>query len=154
VLQQYRLQSLNDELANGRPWDLDPDRPLDLDDPGWPTLGRPTHRLPARVEASARLEGALVSPGTVVCGEVRRSVLGPGVVVEPGARVHDAVLLDDCVVAADALVEHAVLDRGARIGPGAVVGGQGGDGPALVGEQAQVPEGATVKPGGRFGDSG
>jgi glucose-1-phosphate adenylyltransferase len=23
VLQQYRLQSLNDELANGRPWDLD-----------------------------------------------------------------------------------------------------------------------------------
>jgi glucose-1-phosphate adenylyltransferase len=23
VLQQYRLQSLNDQLANGRPWDLD-----------------------------------------------------------------------------------------------------------------------------------
>jgi ADP-glucose pyrophosphorylase len=30
----------------------------------------------------------------------------------------------------------------------------GGDGPALVGEQAQVPEAATVKPGGRFGGSG
>jgi glucose-1-phosphate adenylyltransferase len=129
---------------------LDPERPLDLDDPDWPILGRPTHRLPARVEASARLEGALVSPGAVVCGEVRRSVLGPGVVVEPGARVNDAVLLDDCEVAADARVEHAVLDRGARVGPGAVVGGQGGDGPALVGEQAQVPGGATVKPGGRF----
>jgi glucose-1-phosphate adenylyltransferase len=132
---------------------LDPERPLDLDDPGWPILGRPTHRLPARIEASARLEGALVSPGAVVCGEVRRSVLGPGVVVEPGAQVSDAVLLDDCVVAADARVEHAVLDRGVRVGPGAVVGGQGGDGPALVGEQAQVPEAATVKPGGRFGGS-
>ena len=133
---------------------LDPERPLDLDDPGWPILGRPTHRLPARVEASARLEDALVSPGAVVCGEVGRSVLGPGVVVEPGARVRDAVLLDDCVIAADARVERAVLDRGVRVGPGAVVGGEGGDGPALVGERAKVPEGVTVQPGGRFGDSG
>jgi ADP-glucose pyrophosphorylase len=80
-------------------------------------------------------------------------VLGPGVVVEPGALVRDAVLLDDGVVAADARVEHAVLDRGARVGPGAVVGGQGGDGPALVGERSQVPEGAKVDPGGRFGGS-
>jgi glucose-1-phosphate adenylyltransferase len=36
---------------------LDPERPLDLDDPDWPILGRAPHRLPARVEGSARLEG-------------------------------------------------------------------------------------------------
>jgi glucose-1-phosphate adenylyltransferase len=129
---------------------LDPERPLDLDDPDWPILGRAPHRLPARIEGSARLDGALLSPGTVVAGEVTRSVLGPGVVVEPGAVVREAVLLDDCVVAAGALVERAVLDRGVRVGPGAGVGGQGGDGPALVGEEAQVPGGTVVAPGGRF----
>jgi glucose-1-phosphate adenylyltransferase len=129
---------------------LDPERPLDLDDPDWPVLGRAPHRLPARVEGSARLDGALLSPGTVVAGEVTRSVLGPGVVVEPGAVVREAVLLDDCVVAAGALVERAVLDRGVRVGPGAGVGGRGGDGPALVGEEAQVPGGTVVAPGGRF----
>src|SRR5215208_943208 len=80
--------------------ELDPERPLELDDPAWPVLGRAPHRLPARVEGSARLDRALLSPGTTVCGEVTRSVLGPGVVVEPGASVRDAVLLDDCVVAA------------------------------------------------------
>ena len=133
---------------------LDPERPLDLDDPARPILGRPVHRPPARVEASARLEGALLSPGAFVRGEVRRSVLGPGVVIEPGAQVRDAVLLDDCVVAAGARVEHAVLDRGARVGPAARIGGPGGEGPALVAEHAQVPEGATVKPGGRFGGPG
>jgi glucose-1-phosphate adenylyltransferase len=133
---------------------LDPERPLDLDDPDWPVLGRAPHRLPARVEGSARLREALLSPGTVVCGEVGHSVLGPGVVVEPGATVRDAVLLDDCVVAAGASVERAVLDRGVRVGPGAVVGGPGGDGPALVGEEARVPGGATVGPGGRFGRDG
>jgi glucose-1-phosphate adenylyltransferase len=133
---------------------LDPERPLDLDDPAWPVLGRPPHRLPARVEGSARLREALLSPGTVVCGAVTHSVLGPGVVVEPGATVRDAVLLDDCVVAAGASVERAVLDRGVRVGPEAVVGGPGGDGPALVGEEVRVPGGAVVAPGGRLGRDG
>jgi glucose-1-phosphate adenylyltransferase len=83
---------------------------------------------------------------------VTRSVLGPGVGVEPGAAVRDAVLLDDCVVAAGARVERAVLDRGVRVGPGAWVGaaGDGGE-PALVAEDAQVPRDATVGPGGRSG---
>jgi glucose-1-phosphate adenylyltransferase len=131
---------------------LDPERPLDLDDPAWPVLGRAPHRLPARVEGSARLTAALLAPGTVVCGEVARSVLGPGVAVEPGATVRDAVLLDDCVVAAGARVERAVLDRGVRVGPAARVGADGDGGePALVGAEAQVPRGATVGPGGRFG---
>jgi glucose-1-phosphate adenylyltransferase len=133
---------------------VDPERPLDLDDPAWPVLGRAPHRLPARVEGSARLDGALLSPGAVVAGEVTRSVLGPGVVVEPGAVVREAVLLDDCVVAGGARVERAVLDRGARVGPGASVGDQGDEGPALVGEEARVPGGAVVPPGGRFGKGG
>jgi glucose-1-phosphate adenylyltransferase len=133
---------------------LDPERPLDLDDPDWPVLGRAPHRLPARVEGAARLDGALLSPGTVVAGEVTRSVLGPGVAVEPGAVVREAVLLDDCVVAAGALVERAVLDRGVRVGPGAGVGGQGGDGPALAGQEAQIPGGTMVAPGGRFAQDG
>jgi glucose-1-phosphate adenylyltransferase len=134
---------------------LDPERPLDLDDPDWPILGRAPHRLPARVESSARVDGALLSPGSVVCGEVTRSVLGPGVVVEPGAVVRDAVLLDDCVVAAGARVERAVLDRGVRVGPDARVGRSDDDGePALVGEEARVPRGATVAPGGRLGQDG
>jgi glucose-1-phosphate adenylyltransferase len=134
---------------------LDPERPLDLDDPSWPVLGRTPQRLPARVEGSARLDGALLSPGAVVAGEVTRSVLGPGVVVEPGAAVRDAVLLEDCVVAAGARVERAVLDRGVRVGRGARVGGAGDDGrPALVGEEARIPPDAVVAPAGRFGRDG
>ena len=54
------------------------------------------------------------------------------------------------LVEAGAAVERSVLDRGVRVGPGAVVGGQGGDGPALVAEEASVPRDATVAPGGRF----
>jgi glucose-1-phosphate adenylyltransferase len=65
---------------------LDPERPLELDDPAWPVLGRAPHRLPARVEGSARLDRALLSPGTTVCGEVTRSVLGRGWWSSPARR--------------------------------------------------------------------
>jgi glucose-1-phosphate adenylyltransferase len=130
---------------------LDPERPLDLDDPAWPILGRIPSRLPARVEASARLNRALVAPGAVVAGEVARSVLGPGVVVEAGATVRDAVLIDDAVVEAGALVERAVVDRRARIGRAAKVGEPGAAAEiALVGQDADVPTGERVPAGGRF----
>jgi acetyltransferase-like isoleucine patch superfamily enzyme len=54
------------------------------------------------------------------------------------------------VIGAGARVERAVLDRAARVGPDARVGRAGDDGePALIGEAARVPRGATVAPGGR-----
>ena len=75
----------------------DPPR-LDLDDPGWPIRTHGGQRPPARLRPGAAVEDSLVSPACVVCGTVRGSVLGPGVVVEPGASVVDSVVLADTVV--------------------------------------------------------
>ena len=47
------------------------------------------------------------------------------------------------------------LDRGVQVGPDARVGRSDDDGdPALIGEEAHVPRGATVAPGGRLGQDG
>ena len=96
---------------------LGPDGPP-LDDPGWPILTRPQIRRPAHVAAGARVEDSLISPACRVDGEVVRSVLGPGVVVERGARVEDAVVLPDAVLATGASVRCAVVDEGARVPEG------------------------------------
>ena len=96
---------------------LEPDGPQ-LDDPEWPILTRAHARRPARIETRARVEDALVSPACRIEGEVRRSVLGPGVVVERGARVEDAVVLPDATIAAGASVRRAVVDEGMRVEPG------------------------------------
>jgi glucose-1-phosphate adenylyltransferase len=58
----------------------------------WPVLTRWPELPAARVDAGAVLEDVVVSAGCRVHGTVRRSVLGPGVVVEPGALVEDSVL--------------------------------------------------------------
>ena len=73
VLQQYRLQSLNDQLANGRPWDLDRTYGgLRLLPPQ--SSGRPAHP-PAAGPGGALgpVGGRPGVPGAVVCGEGRRS---------------------------------------------------------------------------------
>ena len=117
--------------------DLLDDRPgLQLDDPGWPILSYGTWRLPARIEASARVEGSLVSPGCRISGKVVRSVLAPGVVVEEGAEVRDSVVLYDVTVRSGASVARAIVDDRAEVGEGAKVGKKGEI--ALVGPGEQV----------------
>jgi glucose-1-phosphate adenylyltransferase len=79
-------------------------------------------RPAARVRSSARVADSLLSPGCDVAGEVSGSVLGPGVVVERGARVHDSVIFEGVVVRSGAAVQTAVVDEHSEIRRTARVG--------------------------------
>ena len=127
---------------------------LDLDSRTWPILTLAPTRPPARVGASARIDDGRIGPGADVRGEVVRSVLGPGVVVEEGATVRDSVVLADAVVRERASVERAVLDERVEVGAGARVGRREGEIVAVgmggsIGEDEEVSPGARVEPGGR-----
>jgi glucose-1-phosphate adenylyltransferase len=131
---------------------LSPEPPIDLDDPAWPLHTRGGRHSAARILPGAVLDESLVSGGTRVAGEVRGSVLSPGVVVEKGATVVDSVLLPGVRVRAGARVVRAVLDDGVDVGERAVVGGNGDI--ALVGRRARVGDGTEVAAGARFPEPG
>lgn len=95
---------------------------LELDDPLWPVFTRDHQRLPARIRSGALVEDSLVSPGCVVAGTVRHSVLGPGVTVAADAVVENAVVLTDVEIREEAEVRYAIVDQDAVIGKGALVG--------------------------------
>lgn len=97
---------------------LEPEPQLRLDDPEWPIL--------TRVEATARIESSLISPGCNVKGSVIRSVLGPGIVVDEGVEVIESVVLGNSLNAAD--VRRAIVDEGVN----AVQETSGGDEPAVI----------------------
>ncbi|HTM58344.1 MAG TPA: sugar phosphate nucleotidyltransferase [Candidatus Udaeobacter sp.] len=126
-----------------------------LDDRRWPILTRDEERPPVVVRDGARIEQSLVSNGCRIAGEVRRSVLSPGVVVEAGAVVEDSVVFSDSVIESGARVHRSIVDKYTRIGAGAAVGGPAtkGAGPAwldslvLVGKDARVPGNAMIEPG-------
>jgi glucose-1-phosphate adenylyltransferase len=66
---------------------------------------------------------SLVSPGCIISGgEVRQSVLSPGVQVHSGAEVSGSVLLHGVDVGRGAVVRRAILDKGVVVPPGARIG--------------------------------
>lgn len=126
--------------------------PIDLDDPGWPIFTKEAaRRAPAHVLADATAQGSLLGPAATIGGHVERSVIGRGVIVEPGAVVRDSVVLPGAIVRAGATVERAVLDERTEVAAGGRVGEAGGD-VALVGLEATVGEDDHVPGGGRFPD--
>jgi glucose-1-phosphate adenylyltransferase len=129
---------------------LDEEPPLDLDDPSWPVHTRGGRHSAARVLDDGQIENSLLSGGTRISGNVRGSVLSPGVIVERGATVIDSVLLPGVRVRSGATVTRAVLDDGVEIGAGATVGGDGEI--TLVGREAKVAEGAELAAGARYPD--
>ncbi len=95
---------------------------LDLYDPEWVVHTRSYEKAPVKLGPQADVDGTILSNGCQIFGVVERSVIAPGVVVEPGARVRDSVILNDTVIRADAEVERCIVDKEAVIGVGARVG--------------------------------
>ncbi len=126
---------------------------LVLDDPRWPILTRDEERPPVHVGEGADISDSVVANGCRVRGRVVRSVLSPGVTVEPGAEVIESVIMSDVVVERGARVRNAVVDKYVRVGEGAEVGW--GEPPAarehdwlegltLIGKDASLPPGLKV----------
>ena len=74
------------------------------------------------MRAGCHVEDSLVSAGADVAGTVVGSVLGPGVVVEPGAHVEDCVLWADVRVERGAHVTTTIADDRTVFGRDCVVG--------------------------------
>jgi len=127
-----------------------------FDDLDWPILTQQPQRVPPRVRGGACVVDSLLSSGCQISGSVERSVLGPGVVVEAGARVRDSVVFADVVVGADATVDWSVVDRDVRVGIGASVGDPAADATAdsdavtLVGRGSTIGDGVVVEGGARL----
>ncbi len=122
--------------------------PINLYDPEWPVHTRNEELAPALLGANAQLEGALLSNGCLVDGEVRESILFGGVSVEAGARVEGSILFPGVRVASGAHVRGAILDKRVRVGAGANIGGSGAI--TVVGKGATIPEGMQVGEGARI----
>lgn len=91
---------------------------LQLDRPGWPLITNAESTPPAWIDTRATVSSSLVSAGCHIHGEVEHSVIGPGVVVEAGARVSRSVLLGQTTVPAGAALESVIADVGAEIPTG------------------------------------
>ena len=115
---------------------------LDLNDPDSRIFSRNVARPPQYIGANAVVRNSLVSEGCRIDGVVENSVLFGGVTVEAGAYIRDAVIMEDAFVGASACVSYAIVDSGAHIACGVVVGESRGSRSKI----AVIPKGAAVLP--------
>ncbi|MBF8264210.1 MAG: sugar phosphate nucleotidyltransferase [Dehalococcoidia bacterium] len=130
--------------------------PLNLYDPELTIMTAVETSPPVKIGPYAKINRSLLCNGCIINGEVKNSILSPGVYVEEGARVEDSVVFFDSVIGRGAVVEKSIIDKQCWVGPGAYIG-YGGDytpnqeepehlncGITLVGKGARVPEGTKI----------
>ncbi len=130
---------------------------LDLYDKDWLIHTRSEERSPARIGPTANVHRSLISHGCQIWGTVERSVLSPGVRVDPGAVVRDSIVMFDTVIRAGAVVDRAIIDKEVSVGPNAVVGmgtdletanrqepGRLNTGITVIGKRAVIPAGVRL----------
>lgn len=137
--------------------DLLKDHPaFDLYDPSWVIHTRSEERPPAHVYSTAQITSSMISHGCIIKGQVERSVLSPGVVVEDGAIVRDSIILFDCVIGSGSVIDRAILDKEVIVGKNCTIGY--GDttiankqeptrldtGITLIGKRAHLPDSLKV----------
>ena len=88
----------------------------------WPIL-TDTYDGPVASFVRSHLDEAMVGQGShVIDADIRRSVIGRNVEIEPGARVEECVILDGSVIGAKARLRRVIADRFNVIPAGAELG--------------------------------
>ncbi len=131
---------------------IDDQPAFDLYDPAWVIHTRSEERPPAHIYSSAQITRSLISHGCIIKGQVERSVLSPGVVVEEGAIVRDSIILFDATIGAGSIIDRSILDKEVVVGKNCKIG-YGDDmtpnrlepsrlntGITLIGKRAHLPD--------------
>ena len=95
---------------------------LDMYDPTWKIYTRSEEMPAVKIGSKAKINQALISNGSIVAGEVQRSVISPGVVIHPLAKVSNSVILNDVEIKPGAIVDNCIIDKHTVIEAGAMVG--------------------------------
>ncbi len=105
---------------------LRPDSGLDPEEWGIMTNVMP-HGLsadwpPAQVLCTGQVEESVVSPGCLIGGVVKRSVLSPGVTIEEGAEVEDCIIMHGTYISKGAKLKRVIVDKNVYVGERAQIG--------------------------------
>lgn len=108
---------------------LDGAAPFSLHEGGeWPVFTRHESLPPARVHADAYVDDAILSPGSVVAGDVTRSIISTRCRVGANAVIRDSVLLPGAVVGPGCVLEKVIVDCAADIPSDTMLGARLGVG--------------------------
>ncbi|WP_457755609.1 glucose-1-phosphate adenylyltransferase family protein [Thermodesulfatator indicus] len=100
---------------------------------------------PSILGESASICDSLFYNGSFINGEVTRSILFPGVVIEEGAQVSDSILFYGTIIKRGARLKRVICDAEVTIGEGTLIGSE--EDVTVIGSRTHVPEGLEIGSG-------
>ena len=100
---------------------LDENSELNLSDQSWRIYSVNPNQPPQYISPDAVLTESLVNEGCTIEGNVTRTVVFQGGVVQKGAVVNETVIMPDAVVGRDCHIEKAIISPGVRVPDGSII---------------------------------
>jgi glucose-1-phosphate adenylyltransferase len=91
------------------------DNELDIHDNEWKIYSVNPTRPPQYIGPNASVKGSLIVEGCTIHGEVKNSVLFPGVFVGKNSRVIDSVIMENTKIDDNVIIERAIIGNNANI---------------------------------------
>jgi glucose-1-phosphate adenylyltransferase len=115
-----------------------------------PVLTQRLNLPPPRISDRAVVVNSLVSPGCVIKGYVKDSILSPGVLVDERAEVWNSMLMSNVFVGYNSVVDTCIVDEEVNIGKQCYIGfgnslPAGGDSVTVLGKGAYVPSHTVIR---------
>lgn len=82
----------------------------------WKIYTKNENLPPHYVAEGAVIERCLIGDGSEICGQVYNSIIGSGVIIEPGAVVRDSIIMENAVIKAGAIINKAILAENVIVG--------------------------------------
>lgn len=139
--------------ANMELLDLVPD--FNLYEEYWKIYTNSAILPPQYLGENASVEKSIIGNGTEIYGDVKHSVISPGVTIGKGSVVRDSIIMQDVEIGEGCVIEKAIIAEHVKIGDNVTVG-IGADIPnkvkpniyasgiATIGENSVIPSGVTI----------
>ena len=98
---------------------------LDLFDPDWKIYSEDVSAVPQIIGPKAKVNNAFITQGSIVNGEVNRSVIFSGAKIEESAVVSDSVIMNDAVIGKGAKLNRCLVADGVKIPEKMILGKKG-----------------------------
>lgn len=136
---------------------LNPDVPIELNDPPWKIYSRNRILPPQYIGTDAKLNNVTISEGCSIDGEIENSIIFPGVTVKQGAIIRNSIIMPDVTVGNHSTVEYTIIAADSVIGDHVTLGvsdeqAEAGKHPEItvigqnitIGDNTMIPAGAMV----------
>ena len=98
---------------------------LDLFDPDWKIYTEDVSAVPQIIGPKAKVNNAFITQGSIVNGEVNRSVIFSGARIDEGASVSDSVIMNNAIVEKGAKLNRCLVADDVKIPEKMVLGKKG-----------------------------